>query len=124
MGSRAQRRFMTGGGTTGAAVVALTLSIFSAGGTRTASAAECTGPFRHCAYQVGAVCSRDPSGQQRMTYWDFPGNTIAFERCVGAVFEAAGQPNPYKTGTVSAARGRGGLAMPYTELLYPLTRDR
>jgi len=80
----------------------------------------CTGPFAHCAIQVQATCSRDPNGQQRMTYWDWPGNTITFERCVGAVFESTGRPNPYKTG-ISSSRG---LSVPYTELLYPMFRDR
>ena len=78
-------------------------------------AAQCTGPFVPCAIAVQATCSRDADGGQRMTYWDQSGNTIQFERCVGRIFEAAGQPNPYKTGITSS----GNLTVPRTELLYP-----
>ena len=99
------------------AVVLTALWISSAA---TAAPVACSGPFAHCAVHVQATCSRDPNGQQRMTYWDYPGNTIAFERCVGAVFESTGRPNPYKTG-ISSSRG---LSVPYTELLYPMFRDR
>jgi hypothetical protein len=99
-----------------AAAVLTATAVFSAGDTRTAAAQECTGPFRQCAIAVGAKCSRDPNGQQRMTYWDVPGNTIQFERCVGGIFEAAGKPNPYKTGITTS----GNLTVPYSELLYPL----
>jgi hypothetical protein len=95
------------------------LTIFFAGGTQTA-AQQCTGPFVSCAIEVQAHCSRDPNGQQRMTYWDHPGYTMRFEQCVGRIFEAAGQPNPYKTGITRA----GKLAVPYTELLYPQHRER
>ena len=103
-----------------AAALLAALTFFSAGGPRTAAAQQCTGPFVSCAIEVQAHCSRDPNGQQRMTYWDHPGYTTRFERCVGGIFEAAGQPNPYKTGIT-----RGGkLAMPYTELLYPQHRER
>ena len=77
---------------------------------------QCTGPFRRCAITVQAQCSRDPSGRERWRYWDYAGNTVAFERCVGGIFEAAGQPNPYKTGIASS----GGLTVPFTELLYPM----
>jgi len=104
-----------------AAAVLATISAFC---TQTATAEPCTGPFRQCAIGVNATCSRDADGKQRMTYWDFPGNTIQFERCVGGIFEAAGQPNPYKAGA-TAARGRGaGLTVPYTELLYPAQPNR
>jgi hypothetical protein len=81
---------------------------------------QCTGPFRQCAIDVQAQCSRDPNGTQRMTYWDRAGYTVQFERCVGGIFEAAGHPNPYKTGITSS----GGLTVPYTELLYPFIRER
>jgi hypothetical protein len=101
----------------GAALLA-TISTFS---TLTAGAEPCTGPFVSCAIAVHAQCSRDPDGKQRMTYWDSGGNVIAFEQCVGRIFEANGQPNPYKTGTTGSASRRGGatLQVPYTELLYP-----
>jgi hypothetical protein len=102
----------------GTAAFLATVAAFSA---QTAVAEPCTGPFRQCAIGVNATCSRDADGRQRMTYWDFPGNTIQFERCVGGIFEAAGQPNPYKT---SGAATRGGLTMPYTELLYPMQPNR
>jgi hypothetical protein len=92
---------------------------------RTAAAQACTGPFRQCAIEVAATCSRDADGRQRMTYWDFPGHTTSFERCVGGIFEAAGQPNPYKTPGAASGRGRGGgLTVPYTELLYPMQPNR
>jgi hypothetical protein len=55
-----------------------------------------------------------------MTYWDRTGFTTAFEQCVGRIFEAAGHPNPYKTGITRA----GNLVVPYTELLYPQHRER
>lgn len=88
---------------------------------RPASASEpCTGPFRHCAYAVQATCSRDANGRQRMTYWDNGGYTVAFERCVGAVFRAAGKPDPYTTGVSTY----GNLTVPYTELLYPMQPNR
>jgi hypothetical protein len=85
-----------------------------------ASAEPCTGPFRECAIQVNAKCSRDADGKQRMTYWDYPGKTTQFERCVAGIFAAAGQPNPYTPGGAASARGRGGLTVPYSELLYPM----
>jgi hypothetical protein len=87
---------------------------------RTASAEPCTGPFRHCAVEVQAYCSRDANGRQRWTYWDSPGYTQRFERCVGGVFEAAGKPNPYATGVATY----GNLTVPYTELLYPMYPNR
>ena len=96
------------------------LATLCVSGAATAGPIACGGPFAHCAVEVQATCTRDPNGQQRMTYWDYPGNTIAFERCVGAVFESTGRPNPYKTG-ISSSRG---LSVPYTELLYPMFRDR
>ena len=55
-----------------------------------------------------------------MTYWDFGGRTISFERCVGGIFEAAGHPNPYKTGIASS----GNLTVPYSEVLYPMAPNR
>jgi hypothetical protein len=107
-----------------AAILLATVSAFSAGAPRTAAAAECTGPFRQCAIDVRATCSRDADGKQRMTYWDYSGNTISFERCVGGIFEAAGQANPYKTGATSARGRSAGLTVPYTELLYPIAPTR
>jgi len=103
-----------------AAALLAAIPAFSAGAPRVAAAAECGGPFRQCAIAVGATCSRDANGQQRMTYWDTPGNTIRFENCVGSIFEASGRPNPYKTG----GSGSGGLTIPYTELLYPQVPNR
>lgn len=99
-----------------AAALAAAATTVSAGGMTAAAAEECTGPFRQCAFAVSAVCSRDAGGRQRMTYWDSGGKVIAFEQCVGRIFEAAGRPNPYKTGITTA----GNLSVPYTELLYPL----
>lgn len=95
----------------------------SAVGVETAQAEPCVGPFRQCAYAVGAWCERDRSGQV-INYWDHPGNVMMFERCVGDMFEAAGQPNPYKTGVVTTgSRRKGGraLTMPRSELHYPVT---
>ena len=97
------------------AVTLVAAVVFSVAGMRMAVAEQCTGPFVSCAVAVQATCSRDPDGTQRMTYWDQAGNTIQFERCVGRIFEAAGQPNPYKTGITSS----GNLTVPRTELLYP-----
>ena len=104
---------------TAAALLAASVS-FSPSGVRTASAMEnCTGPFRQCAIEVQAYCSRDANGQQRMTYWDHSGYTMRFEQCVGRIFEASGRPNPYKTGVVSYR----GMTVPYSEVLYPNERD-
>lgn len=103
-----------------------TLSAFSAGGMRTAAAEECTGPFRECAIGVGAVCSRDRAGKLRMTYWDHPGKVMSFEQCVGRIFEAAGQQNPYKTPARAASEpgrrqaGTARLTVPDSELLDPI----
>ena len=102
-----------------AAVVAAT-AFCTAGGIRIASAVECTGPFRQCAIAVGGVCSIDPNGRQRVTYWDRAGNTIRWETCVSSVFAAAGQPSPYTAGRSGAA----SLQVPYSELLYPTAPNR
>ena len=95
----------------GLLVAAATLSLSA----RMAGAEPCTGPFVSCANMVQAICSRDADGTQRMTYKDFPAKTIQFEKCVGGIFEAAGHPNPYKTGVTTY----GDLTVPYTELIYP-----
>jgi hypothetical protein len=106
-------------------VAAALLGGISACATLSASAEPCTGPFRQCAIQVDATCSRDADGKQRMTYWDYPGKTTQFERCVAGIFAAAGQPNPYTPeGAAASARGRGGLTVPYSELLYPMEPNR
>src|SRR5690349_1349419 len=95
------------------AVLIATSAAFSAAAIRPAAAAEpCMGPFRQCAIEVQAYCSRDADGKQRMTYWDHPGYTRSFELCVGRIFEASGRPNPYKTGVVSYR----GMTVPYTEV--------
>jgi hypothetical protein len=99
-------------------VAAAVLGVISAFPTPAASAEPCAGPFRECAIQVNATCDAD--GKQRMTYWDYPGKTTQFERCVAGIFAAAGQPNPYTPGGAASARGRGGLTVPYSELLYPM----
>ena len=44
---------------------------------------------------------------------------MTFERCVGGVFRAAGQPDPYTTGTTS----RGRVSLPRFELHYPVQRE-
>jgi len=103
-----------------AAALIATTTVFTAADIRPAAAEPCTGPFRQCAIEVQATCSRDPGGGQRMTYWDNAGYTIRFEQCVGRIFEAAGKPNPYKTGITSS----GNLTVPYTELLYPMQPNR
>jgi hypothetical protein len=109
-----------------AAVVAVVaVGTFSAAAIRPAAAAECTGPFRECAIGAKARCTRDRDGQQLMTYWDNPGNVYLFERCVGRIFEAAGQPDPYKTPAASATgrtRRGGHLTIPRSNLLYPTGR--
>lgn len=100
------------------------LGTISAYSTPSAAAEPCAGPFRECAIQVNATCSRDADGKQRMTYWDYPGNTLQFERCVAGIFAANGQPNPYTPAGAASARGRGGLTVPYSELLYPQHPNR
>jgi hypothetical protein len=80
---------------------------------QTAKAQPCGGPFRQCADAVGATCSRDADGKQRMTYWDTPGNVMSFEQCVGRIFEANGQANPYTTaGAARARQGKAALTIP------------
>ena len=101
-----------------AALLAATATL-SAAGMRMAAAQQCTGPFVPCAIEVQAKCSRDADGNQRMTYWDQGGSTMRFEQCVARIFQANGQPNPYTPAGMAAA-GKGGLTVPYTELLYPL----
>jgi hypothetical protein len=45
---------------------------------------------------------------------------MSFEQCVGRIFEANGQANPYTTaGAARARQGKAALTIPYTELLYP-----
>ena len=102
-----------------AATVLAALSTLTSG-MRAEAIQPCGGPFRQCAIEVGAYCSRDADGRQRITYWDHPGNTIRFERCVGGIFEASGRPNPYKTGVSTY----GNLSVPMTELLYPQYPNR
>ena len=94
--------------------------VFLVADIRPATAEPCAGPFRQCAYEVQATCSRDADGRQRMTYWDQGGYTITFERCVGRIFEAAGRPNPYKTGIATS----GNLTVPWSEVLYPMAPNR
>ena len=95
---------------------------FSVAGMRMAVAESCTGPVVSCAVAVQAKCSR-PDDNQRMTFPDEHANWMRFERCVGCIFEAAGEPNPYKTaaGSPNAGRqaGSGTLTVPYTEMIYP-----
>jgi hypothetical protein len=103
-----------------AATLIAASTTFSVSNVRPASGVEpCTGPFRQCAIEVQAYCSRDSNGRVRMTYYDLPGYTMRFEQCVGRIFEASGRPNPYTTGVASYR----GMTVPYTELLYPLNRD-
>jgi hypothetical protein len=92
------------------------IAAFSAGGLLTAAADDCTGPFVSCAQTVNAVCTTDPDGVQRMTYWDNGGNTMAFQRCVGGIYEARGLPNPYDRGSPA---GTPELPFPRTTLNYP-----
>ncbi len=82
----------------GAASFAVAIAAFSAGGMRTASAqrVECTGPLRQCAIDVGGWCEREPGGKIVMIYYDRSSNVMQYEKCVGAVFEKMGKPNPYK----------------------------
>ena len=105
-------------------VAAVLLGVISALPTPAASDEPCAGPFRQCAIQVNATCSRDTDGKQRMTYWDYPGKTTQFERCVAGIFAAAGQPDPYTPAGMASARGRGGLTVPYSEVLYPMEPNR
>ena len=96
-----------------AALFAVAVSEASAQGV------PCGGTFAQCAHSVGAYCTRDADGQQRIHFWDYPGNSMTFERCVGGVFRAAGQPDPYTTGTAS----RGRVSLPRFEVHYPAQRE-
>jgi hypothetical protein len=105
MGSKFQAAF--------SAAVALT--IFSAGGTQSAAAQQCTGPFASCANEVSATCPLNRSGEPRITFVDRASNAMRFEKCVGRVFAAAGQPDPYKTGAMPS----GDLQMPALDVIQP-----
>jgi hypothetical protein len=88
---------------------------FASAGINTAAAQACEGPFRHCAFEVNAKCSRDRDGEQRMTFKDVLGKTAQFERCVGQVYEQRGLPNPYKTGDTTSEQ----LPFPRSEIIDP-----
>ncbi|HET7680653.1 MAG TPA: hypothetical protein VFK79_11020, partial [Xanthobacteraceae bacterium] len=77
---------------------ALALTTFSAGGAQPAAAQQCTGVFASCANEVRATCPLDRSGEPRITFVDRAGNAMRFEKCVGRIFAAAGQADPYRTG--------------------------
>jgi hypothetical protein len=100
--------------------LALVAAVFAlSGGTRIAEAQQCGGEFRQCAIAVGGFCTYDRGGQV-INYWDYSGNVMMFERCVGGIFEANGLPDPYKTGVTSVGNRRGKtLTVPRSELLYP-----
>ena len=93
---------------------AVALATFSAG-EQPAAAQQCTGPFASCANEVSATCPLDPRGEPRITFFDRAGNAMRFEKCVGRIFAAAGQPDPYKTGQVPS----GDLQMPAVEMIEP-----
>jgi hypothetical protein len=82
---------------------------------------QCTGPFRPCAIEVQATCSRDPNGQLRFVFDDAWGKWPRWERCVGRIFEAHGQKDPFKStsGNPAGQQASGPLTVPYTEMLYP-----
>ena len=98
---------------------AIALTTFSAGGQPTA-AQQCRGPFASCANEVSATCPLDPRGEPRITFVDRSGNAMRFEKCVGRIFAAVGQPDPYKTGQMPT----GNLQMPAVEILEPSTGHR
>jgi len=100
-------------------LAATAAAAFTAGGISLASAEQCTGPFRECAVTAGAICSRDPDGVQRMTYYDYPGRVMGFEQCVGHIFEAAGQRNPYTSLAGRNASSGGKLTVPRSYVIYP-----
>jgi hypothetical protein len=107
-------------------LAAMTASLLAIGG-RAALAQQCTGPFVSCAYEVKAQCSRDPGGEQRFTFTDAGANWMRWETCVGRIFEANGQRNPYKMPAGSANAGQqatGPLTVPYTEMIYPFNYGR
>ena len=95
---------------------AVLIAALSAIGVLNAVAEPCTGPFASCAQSVSAVCSIDPDGHQRMTYWDVDANTMSFQRCVGGIYVSRGLPNPYVTGNTA---GSPELPFPRTTLNYP-----
>ena len=94
---------------------AVALAAFSAGGGQFASAQQCTGPFAPCATEVNGQCPLDSTGEPRITFVDRSGNSMRFEQCVGRIFAAAGQPDPYKTGKMPS----GDLQLPAFEALQP-----
>ena len=60
------------------ATLTAAFALISVAGALSPVAAEpCTGPFRQCAIEVNATCSRDADGVQRIDYWNFGGNAKA-----------------------------------------------
>jgi hypothetical protein len=76
------------------------VAAFSAGGTRSAAAVECSGPLKQCAVEVGAFCEIE-NGKLMMWYKEREGAVMRFEECVGRVYEAHGRPNPYRPASSS-----------------------
>ena len=99
--------------------VGVVLATFSADG-QPAAAQQCTGAFASCANEVSATCPLDRRGEPRITFFDRVGNAMRFEKCVGRIFAAAGQPDPYKTGQMPS----GNLQIPAVEVLEPSTGFR
>lgn len=92
------------------------LALFAGGDM--AAAQQCTGPFASCAIGVGAQCPLNRAGEPVITFYDRGNNSMQFERCVGRIFTAAGQPDPYKTGDMPD----GDLPMPAFEIIPFTTR--
>jgi hypothetical protein len=68
--------------------------LVSVAGIHQAGAAQCTGPFKQCAIEVGAFCEIE-NGKLMIWYKDREGASSRFEQCVGKVYEKNGRQNPY-----------------------------
>ena len=92
---------------------AIALATFSAGGPP-AAAQQCT-RVRLLHLPMKSAPHAHSIGATRITFFDRAGNVMRFEKCVGRIFAAARQPDPYKTGQVPS----GDLQMPAVEMLEP-----
>ena len=79
------------------AALSAAVYLLATAGMNTPGRAEvvpCTGPFAHCASEVGARCEKE-NGRTMIIFYDKSGYSNAYEQCVGKVYEAHGRPNPY-----------------------------
>jgi len=80
------------------------IAAFAAAGAMTISGSatgqpfeQCKGPFAKCVQEVGGWCESNGKGGQSIVFYDKAGGyRMAWEACVGRVYEEHGRPNPYR----------------------------